>query len=175
MWNTWAYAHHKTTSHVILWYMPACWFFVNLKASSLISFHFCSAHVLWMNTQGMLSCLRWKKMSRSILLLLISTSNLNQPSVSLKLEQRAWLWQTLCVQLPVYVGSCWLLEKYENRVTEDLSVQNYRFNGPGVRRSAVRRRSSLATISIRLFCKNNINLSEFQFLNCKNKVIIWVF
>ena len=72
MWNTSAYAHHKTTSHVILWYMPACWFFVNLKASSLISFHFCSAHVLWMNTQGMLSCLR------SIFLLLISTSNQNQ-------------------------------------------------------------------------------------------------
>ena len=61
------------------------------------------------------------------------------------------------------------------RVTENLSVQNYRFNEPGVRRSAVLRRSSLATISIRLFCKNNINLSEFQFLNCKNKVIIWVF
>ena len=173
MWNTWAYTHHKTTSHVILWYMPACWFFVNLKASSLISFHFCSAPVLWMKTQLMLSCLRSKKMSRSIFLQLIST--LNQPSVSLKLEQRVWLWQTLCVQLPVYVGSCWLLENYELQGHGELVRTKLLVMEPGVRRSAVRRRSSLATISIRLFCKNNINLSEFQFLNCKNKVIIRIF
>ena len=65
------------------------------------------------------------------------------------------------------VYSCrfmWGLADYwrsmSNRVTENLSVQNYRFNGPGVRRSAVLCWSSLATISIRLFCKNNINLSD---------------
>ena len=96
----------------------------------------------------MLSCLRSKKMSRSIFLQLIST--LNQPSVSLKLEQRVWLWQTLCVQLPVYVGSCWLLENYELQGHGELVRTKLLVMEPGVRRSAVRRRSSLATILIRI-------------------------
>ena len=47
------------------------------------------------------------------------------------------------------------------RVTEDLSVQKYWFNGPGVRRSAVLCWSSLATILIRIIVKTT---SIFQTL-----------
>ena len=89
------------------------------------------------------------------------------------------------------VYSCrfmWGLADYwrsmSNRVTENVSVLDYQFNETGVRRSAVCRRSSLATISIRLNSKNNINLSDTEQnrdkdkdkdtilirLNCKNSI-----
>ena len=75
----------------------------------------------------------------------------------------------MCTQLPVYVGLADYWRTMSCRVTENLSVQNYRFNGPGVRSSAVRRRSSLATILIRLFCENNINLSDTEQSKDKDK------
>ena len=129
--------------------VPVGWFFIKeRKLSYLFSLLLCTCT---MNEDTMDVVLFEVKENITInILLLISTSTLNQPSVSLKLEQREWLWQTLCVQLPVCVGSCWLLEKYEQQGHGELVRTKLPVMEPGVRRSAVRRRSSLATILIRI-------------------------